>query len=592
MPHFLPPHPRPHPHGGGGIRQIAGVFEHATSKHPVHSGPHTPPGRDRVTGKAISVITMGLIFSGTQTHAHTTEHHDLVPQIKIEFATFSGDRLVLGKQGGKIRALNAVPVARVAAVGVTRIPNTSNLALMQSAFGKFPKLRTRSDGRYFYVESDAIPDHNMMVGIKAWQQQVPVPQPFTGDNSWQIPLNPVPARNPMSTRNNFLLGAIAFAVNGVPIFNALNNRGVDCYAAGELDHWGGHCGRGDDYHYHVAPVHLQKIVGADKPVAWALDGYPIYGYTESNGAAPRNLDSFKGHDHGTGYHYHATKSYPYLNGGFHGEVQHDGSQVIPQPRGAPIRPATSPLRGATITGFSGNLQDGYSLKYEVYGRPAYINYKTADNGTATFNYVDTAGRTTTQTYTRRQGRQGGGGERRPRPQDNRRPNDREMSEDELAEFFLGGRGGGGAQRPPQRGGKPGGDQRKPWIANHFDELDTNGDGKVSRAEMAAEGSKAFAAYDRNRDGRISSDEYGGRGGARTALGGFVRQHAAELDENQDRYISSTELQSFVLRMFSKADRDRDNIVTKEEANSPGGGRRGGGKGGRPQVGPRPRKGPR
>ena len=110
--------------------------------------------------------------------------------------------------------------------------------------------------------------------------------------------------------------------------------------------------------------------------------------------------------------------------------------------------------------------------------------------------------------------------------------------------------------------------------------------------MAAEGSKAFAAYDRNRDGRISSDEYGGRGGARTALGGFVRQHAAELDENQDRYISSTELQSFVLRMFSKADRDRDNIVTKEEANSPGGGRRGGGKGGRPQVGPRPRKGPR
>lgn len=364
--------------------------------------------------------------------AHTIDHHDVAPHIEtpeIEFATITGNRLVLGKKDGKLRALNSVPVARVAAVGSTRIPKSSNLALMQSAFGKFRKLRTRSDGRWFYVESDAIPDHNMMVGIKAWQQQVPIPQPFTGDNSWQIPLNPVPARNPMSTRNNFLRGAIALAVNGVPIFNALNNRGVDAFAAGELDNWGGHCGRGDDYHYHIAPVHLQQIVGIDKPVAWALDGYPIHGYTEPNGAPPRNLDSFKGHDHGTGYHYHATKSFPYLNGGFHGEVQYDGSQVIPQPRGAPDRPATGPLRGAVITGFSGSLKDGYRLKYEISSRPGYVNYKVANNGTATFNYIDTAGRTTTQTYTRRQGRQGGGGKRRP-------PN-RQMSEDELIEFFLG-----------------------------------------------------------------------------------------------------------------------------------------------------------
>ena len=520
--------------------------------------------------KPTFLLTAGLLAMSDTLSAHTINHQDLVPHIevpRVEFATITGNRLVLGKKDGKLQALNAVPVARVAAVGSTSLPSAS-ARLMQSVFGMFPKLRTRSDGRYFYVESDAIPDHNMMVGIKAWQQQVPVPQPFTGNNSWQIPLNPVPARNPMSTRNNALRGAIAFAVNGVPIFNALNNRGVDAFAAGELDHWGGHCGRGDDYHYHIAPVHLQKIVGRDKPVAWALDGYPIYGYTEANGAAPRNLDSFKGHDHGSGYHYHATKSYPYLNGGFHGEVQYDGSQVIPQPRGAPLRPATSPLRGATITGFSGSLKDGYSLKYEVYGRPGYINYKIADNGTATFNYVDTSGRKTTQTYTRRQSRQGGGGgDRRARPEGNRRPSSRDMREDELVEFFL----GGGGQRPPQQGNQPDGEQRKPWIANHFDELDTNRDGKVSRTEMSAEGSKAFAAYDRNRDGRISGDEYAGRGGARTALGGFVRQHAAELDENQDRFISSSELQTFVLRMFSKADRDRNNIVTREEANQPGGG---------------------
>ena len=48
-----------------------------------------------------------------------------------------------------------------------------------------------------------------------------------------------------------LSGAIALAVNGMPIFNALNNRGDDAYLAGELDDWGGHAGRADDYHYHM-----------------------------------------------------------------------------------------------------------------------------------------------------------------------------------------------------------------------------------------------------------------------------------------------------------------------------------------------------
>lgn len=43
---------------------------------------------------------------------------------------------------------------------------------------------------------------------------------------------------------------------------------------------GGHCGRADDYHYHIAPVQLEKQVGKGMPIAYALDGYPIYCYTE------------------------------------------------------------------------------------------------------------------------------------------------------------------------------------------------------------------------------------------------------------------------------------------------------------------------
>jgi hypothetical protein len=78
-------------------------------------------------------------------------------------------------------------------------------------------------------------------------------------------------------------GAVAVAVNGIPIFNALNNRGEDSYLIGELDNWGGHCGRGDDYHYHAAPLHLSNTSGL-KPIAFALDGFPVYGIKEPDGS--------------------------------------------------------------------------------------------------------------------------------------------------------------------------------------------------------------------------------------------------------------------------------------------------------------------
>ncbi len=135
-----------------------------------------------------------------------------------------------------------------------------------------------------------MPDHGMMAGITNWQQQIGIPQNYYGDNAWQIPLSPLLSDNPVSTRDNLFRGAIALAVNGVPIFNALNNRGEDAFLIGELDDWGGHAGRADDYHYHAAPLHLQEIVGDAAPIAYALDGYPIYGLV-INGLRDRRVSS-------------------------------------------------------------------------------------------------------------------------------------------------------------------------------------------------------------------------------------------------------------------------------------------------------------
>lgn len=151
-------------------------------------------------------------------------------------------------------------------------------AALFAPFG--PAVKTRWDENFLYIESNGLPAHSMMIGITAWQQQVPLPQDYTGSNAWRIPLNPVPAKEPATIHGRFLRGAIAIAANGIPIFNPQNNRGEISLDIGELDQWGGHCGRADDYHYHIAPLHLQNTLGPYLPIAYALDGYPIYGLAE------------------------------------------------------------------------------------------------------------------------------------------------------------------------------------------------------------------------------------------------------------------------------------------------------------------------
>ena len=118
------------------------------------------------------------------------------------------------------------------------------------------------------------------------------------------------------------------------------------------------------------------------PIAYALDGYPIYGYTEPDGSKVTGLDRLNGHEDADGhYHYHATKAYPYLNGGFHGEVTDRDGQVDPQPRAEPVRPSLQPLRGATIVGFTSPTPTSRRLTYEVGDRQGFVDYKLGGDGT-------------------------------------------------------------------------------------------------------------------------------------------------------------------------------------------------------------------
>ena len=149
---------------------------------------------------------------------------------------------------------------------------------MGATFAPYSNVATRFDDSWFYVESSGIPAHDMMVNITAWIAQVPLPQPYVGDNAWSIPLAPAYADSPISIETDLQRGAIGIAANGIPIFNPLNASGLISKQIGELDDFGGHSGRADDYHYHTAPLHLEATSGT-KPIAFAFDGFAVYGST-------------------------------------------------------------------------------------------------------------------------------------------------------------------------------------------------------------------------------------------------------------------------------------------------------------------------
>jgi hypothetical protein len=279
---------------------------------------------------------------------------------------------------------------------------STRVSFMDSAFGYYkPAVSTRSDSKYYYVESLGLPDHEMMLGITGWQQQVPIPQCYVGSNAWSIPLNPVVATTPVPVnQNHFLRGAIALAVNGIAIFNPYTNTGVDAFLDGQLDQYGGHCGRADDYHYHIAPNVLYSKVPLTSPVAFALDGFAIYGSKEPDGSAMKTLDANHGHYGSDGvYHYHSSSSAPYMIGNMVGVVTEDATlQIIPQAAAKAVRPALTPLKGATITHnhpYPNGM--GFKLTYTLGAEKDTVDYSWTANGDYTFKFITPAG-TTTSNY--------------------------------------------------------------------------------------------------------------------------------------------------------------------------------------------------
>lgn len=187
------------------------------------------------------------------------------------------------------------------------------------AAGFSERVSVRCEAQVARIVSSTDPAHPMMNGITGTNDQVPVPAP-----GYSSPVVLQPARAAKLTTIDAALG---IAVNGVPIYdytsqgdndpNVYDPR-ADTKLTGELDLCNGHSGRGDDYHYHAAPVCMIEAMKNKGPAAiigWAFDGYPIYGDANPDGSAiaAGALDVCNAQPDGTfGYRYHTSQKPPYV----------------------------------------------------------------------------------------------------------------------------------------------------------------------------------------------------------------------------------------------------------------------------------------
>jgi Ca2+-binding EF-hand superfamily protein len=100
-------------------------------------------------------------------------------------------------------------------------------------------------------------------------------------------------------------------------------------------------------------------------------------------------------------------------------------------------------------------------------------------------------------------------------------------------------------------------------------IDANGDGVIDRSEAAANPKMAeyFETLDANKDGRITAEErpqHGGKGGKGGREG--MREHMQQLDANKDGRFSREELagKDRLLQNFGAVDANSDGMLSREE----------------------------
>jgi hypothetical protein len=140
----------------------------------------------------------------------------------------------------------------------------------------------------------------------------------------KIPVNPEFAAAPSCVP----MGMIGVALNGVAIFNALDDGGRDAVAHEVQDICNGHPQMSGQYHYHGPSACLPNQSGNEMLIGYANDGFGIYSMYDKNGRELTDADLDECHGRTSEvlwdganvkmYHYVLTREYPYTIGCFRG----------------------------------------------------------------------------------------------------------------------------------------------------------------------------------------------------------------------------------------------------------------------------------
>ncbi len=106
----------------------------------------------------------------------------------------------------------------------------------------------------------------------------------------------------------------------------------------------------------------------------------------------------------------------------------------------------------------------------------------------------------------------------------------------------------------------------------FETLDTNGDGKLTQAELEAQKTARFTATDTNGDGMLSADEMLAQGKARMGnrMAKRMEQRIGKMierrDTNGDGMLSISEMEAMPKgdQLFKRLDANGDGTITAEE----------------------------
>ncbi len=95
---------------------------------------------------------------------------------------------------------------------------------------------------------------------------------------------------------------------------------------------------------------------------------------------------------------------------------------------------------------------------------------------------------------------------------------------------------------------------------HFQRLDVNKDGMVSRDEYMGERQKRFVTLDKNKDGAISKEEFLAGAKDKDRRG----KHFEALDADRNGQVSKAEWDAASARHFDRRDANKDGTWSKEE----------------------------